>query len=325
MQKGGIRTMMQRILFILLIVIAHYSFCFAQASGNSAYSQSGGKEKAKQNERNKRNPGREGAPTTAVLATVETLGADAGMFIEASVLMNLKADEYVAVFGVLQECASVPECNQKMEATINQFAAELKQLGVGGEDIFVDFVAQNKIYGFQVTGNIAKEYLTGFELKKNVSVHYKNKLLLDKLVIAASKASIFDLIKVDYIVTDTAGAQARLMEEAAKVIKRKAEAYEKLLGTRILAPAQVMVSKPSAYFPTEMYDSYTAYESEGVTNSYYRREFTVQGARKSKTFFFTALDADGFDQVINPIVIEPIVQFTLYLKVRYQIDRPNNK
>ena len=30
----------------------------------------------------------------------------------------------------------------------------------------VDFIAQNKIYGFDVTGNIAKEKLVGFDLKK---------------------------------------------------------------------------------------------------------------------------------------------------------------
>src|SRR4029078_7804031 len=147
----------------------------------------------------------------------------------------------------------------------------------------------------------------------------KNKLLLEKLVIAASKANIFDLIKVDYIVTDTAGAQARLMEEAGKVIKQKAEAYEKLFGAKLLPPAQVLASKPSTYFPTEMYDSYTAQESEEITDYNFRQRYAVQPARKSKTFYFNAVDANGFDQVINPVVIEPVVQFTLYLKVRYEV------
>jgi hypothetical protein len=162
-------------------------------------------------------------------------------------------------------------------------------------------------------------------LKKNVSVHYKNKSLLDKLVIAASKANIFDLIKVDYIVTDTSGAHARLMEEAARVIKQKAAEYEKLLGIRLLPPAQVYAEKPSIYFPTEMYDSYTAYESEEISDNNDRQKYAVQGARKSRTFFFNALDTDGFDQVINPVVIEPVVQFTLYLKVRYEIEQTKNK
>ncbi len=308
--------MMERNLIALLIVIAGYGVCFAQASGNVSYSnsQSGGKARAEQNERNKRTPAKDEAPPTG-----------ASMFVEASVLMNLKADEYVAVFGVSQECVAVPECNQKMDATINQFAGELKQLGIGSEDIFVDFATQNKIYGFQVEGNIAKERLAGFELKKNVSVHYKNKLLLDKLVIAASKANIFDLIKVDYIVTDTGSVQARLMEEAAKVIKRKAAGCEQLLGIRLLPPAQVYAAKPSIYFPTEMYDSYRAQESENISDYNDRQRYVVQGARKSRTFFFNALDANGFDQVINPVVIEPVVQFTLYLKVKYEIEQTKNK
>ena len=242
---------MARNLIAMLIVIAGYGVCFAQASGNVNYSQSGGKSRAEQNERNKRMLTKEEAPPTGD-----------SMFIEASVLMNLKADEYVAIFGVLQECSAVPECNQKMDATTNQFAGELKQLGIGSEDIFVDFAAQNKIYSFQVADNIAKEKLVGFELKKNVSVHYKNKLLLDKLVIAASKAK--------HLRPDQGGLYrnghwrrpARLMEEATKVIRQKAAEYEKLLGIKLLPPAQVYAAKPSIYYPTEMYDSYTAQESE---------------------------------------------------------------
>jgi uncharacterized protein YggE len=305
---------MERVFFTLLIFIAGYGVCLAQVSGNSSYAQTGGKARAEQNERNKRAMAQGEAPPTGT-----------SMFIEASVFMNLKADEYVAVFGVLQECGAVPECNQKMDATTNQFAGELKQLGIGSDDIYVDFAAQNKIYGFQVAGNVAKEKVVGFELKKNVSVHYKNKSLLDKLVIAASKANIFDLIKVDYIVTDTPGAHARLMEEGARVIKQKAAEFEKLLGVRLLPPAQVYAARPGVYFPTEMYDSYTAYESEDISDNNERQKYAVQGARKSRTFFFNALDADGFDQVINPVVIEPVVQFTLYLKVRYEIEQIKNK
>jgi uncharacterized protein YggE len=316
---------MRKILLMLLAVIAGHGVCFAQNSGNSAYSQSGGKASAKQRELNKRMQDRQEGAQPILLTAGEPRQASASSIIEASVLMNLKADEYVAVFGAMQECSAVPECNQKMDATINQFAGDLKQLGISSEDIYVDFTVQNKIYGYRVAENIAKENLVGFELKKNISIHYKNKLLLDKLVIAASKANIFDLIKVDYIVADTAGAQARLREEAAKIIKQKAEMYEKLFGAKLLPPAQVLASKPSIYFPTEMYDSYTAHESEEISDYNVRQRYAVQAARKSKTFYFNALDADGFDQVINPVVIEPVVQFTLYLKVRYEIEQAKNK
>ena len=301
---------MKRSLDLCLITIMCAGACFAQASGNVGYSQAGGNARAEANEKNKRTLAKEDAPPNAT-----------SMFVDASVLMNVKADEYVALFGVAQECNTVAECNQKMDATINEFSGELKRLGIGSEDVFVDFAAQNKIYGYEVAGGVAKEKLVGFELKKNVSIHYRDKLLLDRLVIAASQSRIFDLIKVDYVVRDTGIVQNRLMEEAARIVKLKAARYEKLLDVKLLHPAQVYAERPSIYFPTEMYDSYTAYESEEIGSNYYREKYTVQGARKSRTFFFNPLNADGFDYVMNPVVIEPVVQFTLYLRVKYEIEQ----
>ncbi len=300
---------MKRFLVISLTTIALQSICFAQASGNAAYSQTSGNSRAKQNERSKH-----------VLQQGEAPPSATSMFVEANVMMNVIADEYVAVFGVLQEGSTVAECNQKMDATVGEFSGELRQLGISSENVFVDFAAQNKIYGFQVTGSIAREKLVGFELKKNVAVHYKDKMLLDKLVIAASKAKIFDLIKVDYLVRDPGSIQGKLMDDAAQVVKQKAAMYERLLGIKLQPPVQVYAEKPSIYFPTEMYDSYTASESEEISSDSDRQKYTIQGARKSRTFFFNGLNADGFDHVTNPVIIEPVVQFTLYLKVKYEIE-----
>lgn len=303
---------MKRLLLIVLALVACAAVALAQVSGNVAYSQAGGRAKAEQNERNKRILTKEEMPPTG-----------ASMFIDASVLMNVKADQFVATFAVSQEGTTVAECQEKMDAAIKDFSGELKSLGIGGDEVYVDFVAQNKIYGYAVEGDIAKEKLVGFELKKNVSIHYKDKALLDKLVIAASKTKIFDLVKVDYVVSDTTGVQNRLMEEAAAAIKQKATRYEKLLGTKLLPPAQVYAERPSIYYPTEMYDAYTAAESEEIVR--YRQNYTIQGARKTKTFYFHPLSGDGFDRVVNPVVLEPVVQFTLYLKVKYKIEQPKGK
>ena len=238
------------------------------------------------------------------------------MFVEANVLMNVKADEYVAVFGVAEEGATVAECATKMEATLKAFAAETAKIGVDPKDFVIDFIAQNKIYGFEVSGDLAREKLVGFELKKNALVHYRDAAMLDKLMIAASAAKIFDLIKVDYIVNDIGRVEDRVMEEAEKIIKRKAARYQNLLGKKIL-PAQVYAERPSVHYPTAMYDSYTAQESEQFNAGFDRQRTRVQSARKSRTFYYNGLDGDGFDSVINPVAVEPMVQFTLYLKVKY--------
>jgi uncharacterized protein YggE len=302
--------MRRALISFLTILVASPGLCRGQVSGNVNYSQPGGKARAEQSERGKR-----------VLTRHELPPTGTSMFVEANVLMNVKADEYVAVFGILQEGETVAECSRKMEATIKELAGALKPTGVGDQDLFVDFVAQNKIYGFEVMGDIAREKLVGFELKKNILIHYRDRSLLDKIVLAAARAQVFDLIKVDYIVKDTKRIQDRLMEEAARVIKQKTSRYEKLLGIKLQPPAQVYAERPAVHYPTQMYDSYTAYESEEISSASYRQKYQTQAARKSKTFFFNGLDADGFDDVINPVVVEPAVQFTLYLKVKYEVEQ----
>jgi uncharacterized protein YggE len=289
-------------------LLAFPGLCYAQVGGNAGFAQNGGKGRAIQNERSKH-----------VLTKEEMPPSGTSTFIEANVLMNVRADEFVAVFGISQEGESIAECGAKMDVAVNQFSQELKTLGIADDARFVDFIAQHKNYGFEVTGQIAREKLVGFELKKNISIRYKDTSLLDKIVLAASHLQIYDLIKVDYIVSDLDRIQDRLMEEASRIIKRKTSRYEKLLDIKLQPPAQVFAEKFAIHYPTDMYDSYTAFETEHVGIPANHERLTTQTARKSRTFYFNGLDADGFDAVINPVLTEPVVQFTLYLKLKYEV------
>jgi uncharacterized protein YggE len=281
----------------------------AQIGGNAGYAQGGGRARAEQNERAKRQLTREELPPT-----------ETSMFLDASVLMNVKADEYVATFGVAEEGQTVEACQAKMNATIGAYTESLKPLGLGPPSINVDFTAQTKIYDYKLEPGLAREELTGFEMKKTVAVRFRDKALLDALLAAASRARIHDLIKVDYVVTDPAPIHERLAQEAAAVIKAKAARHERLLGTKLRPGPLVYAERSSVYHPTEMYDSYTAAEFETVPATLDRSRMTVHSLRKSRTFYYNPLGADGFDRVINPVVLEPVVQFTHYLKVKYSID-----
>jgi uncharacterized protein YggE len=275
---------------------------FAQvAGGSAAYNprNRNGAEEARANELAKRN-----------------IPFGEGRFVDASVLMNAKPDEYVAVFGITEEGKTLELARAGMDKAVGSFTANLRQLKISPADTFVDFVALNRIYGYDTSKeNLAKEVVVGFEVKKNVSIRYKDHAMLDKLTAAASKAGIFDLVKVDYVVKDIAGARKRIMEEAAKVIKSKMEEQEQLLGVKVGQPTQVMPSQFSVYYPVEMYDSYVAQESEETYG--YRQGMTVVRARKPRTFYYNPLAAKDFDAAINPSMIEPGVQFAIYVRVKY--------
>lgn len=296
----------------MVILLAGFSLSLAQIGGNINYSDPGGnaKARAEQTEREKRALSKEELPPTG-----------SSTFVECSVLMNVKADEYVAVFGIARDGETLAECAEKMDATVTAFSEDLRALGIGEEDRYVDFVAQNKTYGFELRGDILEEQLVGFELKKNISVHYHETALIEKITLAAARSQVFDLIKVDYIVSEVNLVQDRLMQEAAAIAKRKMARYEQLLGIKLRQPAQIYAEKSAIHYPTQMYDSYRAHESEAIDGGFDRRQYTVHSARKSTTFFYNGLDGDGFDTVINPVVTEPVVQFTLYLKVKYEVEQ----
>jgi uncharacterized protein YggE len=292
----------------LLIVSLAPCTAVAQIGGMGGGGQASGRARARQLEQARSQQTRTEPPS------------DSTMFLEANVLMNVKADEYVATFGVAEEGETVEACQTKMDATLAALTEALKPLGFGPKDLFVDFAAQTKVYGYKVEGNLAREQLVGFELKKTVAIRFRDQALFDRLVAAASRAKIYDLVKVDYVVTKLAPIQERLAEEAAAAIKAKAARHERFLGIRLRPVPQLYGEIFSTYYPTEMYDSYTGGESEMIAGDADRARMTVQSLRKGRTFYYHPLDADGFDRVIDPVILEPVVQFTLYLKLKYEIE-----
>lgn len=289
---------MRKIPWLIVIVLVFSTIVFTQESGNRAYGT--------QRRKPQINSG-------ALTATTD--GKPQIYFVETNVLMNMKADAYVAVFGVVQEAPTAAESNNKLDTQISGFIQSLETLGIKRGDTFIDFITQNKVYDFTTSGTTVTEKFSGFETKKNVAVRYKDREMLGKILSAATKASIFDLIEVKYVVTDLNGVHARLFEEAVKIIKQKEASYANSFGIK-LAPTNLANEKYDAFYPSELYANYQAYEAGSTYGDYNNR---VVQQRKTRTFFYQPLDENYFDTVINQIGIEPMVQFTLYLRMQYDL------
>ncbi|MDQ6787160.1 MAG: SIMPL domain-containing protein [Acidobacteriota bacterium] len=274
--------------------------CFAQESGNRAYGTQ------------RRKP-----QTNSGVLVGNVSGGREVYYVEANVAMNMKADEYIAVFGLVQEAPTAAESNGKVNAQAAGFIHDLENLGIKRGDTFIDFITQNKVYDYTTTGSVTTEKLSGFETKKNIAVRYRDRDLLEKITTAAAKDSIFDLIKIDYVVSDIGAVHARLFEEAVKVVKQKEASYLSSFGVK-LSPTNFANEKYDAFYPGELYASYQAFEAGNTYGDYNNR---VIQQRKTKTFYYEPLDPSDFDSVINPLGIEPMVQFTLYLRMQYDLKK----
>jgi uncharacterized protein YggE len=229
-------------------------------------------------------------------------------FLEATVLMNVKADEYVASFGVQGDGATSLQSEQAVDSKIDALKTKLAALGL--TETFTDFINQAPFYEYDSTGKTATEKLKGYKTAKNILIRYKDRNALRQITNQANAAGIYDLIKIDFVVNDSSGIKNRMLAEAAKIIKSKEQTYSTLGIT--LKPIGVVAEKFRTYSPEELYQDYTAFES-GATQGYKR---VIQKA-KASTSYYSGFDGKDFDLAINQSSLEPNVQAVMYLRVKY--------
>lgn len=293
--------MKTKVFFISATLLLLVSSIFAQVSGNSVYSQNYNSSNGK-------------------LQTVDKLFlTDSTFIIQANVLLNVIADNYVAIFGVAEQSATLTECNEKIEKRIQSFITDLSKLGILQTDIYVDMTTQNKIYDYKVNSSIAEEYLKGFELKKNVIIKFKNIKDLEKMVLSASTFQIYDLVKVDYNVTDINKIYTQLFQTATEIINQKKGLYMAATNAKLSSVSEIYADEFYSYAPSQLYKSYTAYEGSDVYGGY--NSYTKKDLRKSTTYYYDKINYSGFDKIINPIVTEPAVEYILTLQIKFLMEK----
>ena len=231
-------------------------------------------------------------------------------FLEATVLMNLKADEYVVSFGVQGEGQNALLSEQAVDAKIDGLKRSLSGLGIAANETFVDFITQVPFYEYDAAGKTATEKLKGYRTSKNILIRFKDRNALRQITNAANQSGIYDLIKIDFVVNDFAGIKTKMLTEAAKIVKGKEQIYS-TLGVA-LKPVGVVAEKFNTYSPDALYQDYTAYET-GSAQGYKR---TIQKA-KPATSFYSGFDGKDFDLTINSNTLEPNIQAVMYLRVKY--------
>lgn len=285
---------MKKFVLILGLLFFVNSICFAQERANSSTYGSGATK-----------------PTLATgdLAGIESVKDVAQVyFLEATVLMNVKADEYVASFGVQGDGQTSSQSEQSVDSKIDNFKSKL--VGINLNETFVDFINQVPYYEYDSSGKTATEKLKGFKTAKNLLIRYKDRNALRQITNLANASGIYDLIKIDFVVNDASGIKTKMLSEAVKIIKSKEQTYS-ALGIA-LKPVGVSLEKFTTYSPDELYQDYTAYES-GNAQGYKR----VVQKSKASTSYYSGFDAKDFDLALNQNSLEPNVQAVMYLKVKY--------
>ncbi len=247
---------------------------------------------------------------------------------EVNALLNVKADCYVAIFNITQVGETSALVNELLNKRLNSFMDGLKQIRIDTNHIFVDMVSQVPVYEYEVEKKLFSktynEIPIGFELQKNVHIKYSDEKRLDKIVSIASQNEIYDLVKVDYFVENHQLYFDTLRTRSIELITQKAKDFKKL-GFHLDTLHRNIAENAKVNYPVTRYKTYQAYSRPSFAALHKRignNSSKITEAAKSRTMFYSAIPYDNYDIVIHPTILEPVVQFSYSIVMKYLNNPP---
>lgn len=250
---------------------------------------------------------------------VQLLG-DSAIIISSSVLINIQPEKYSITFGLGQVATTPLQAGKLMNEKVQKFRDRLKKMDIAENDMYTDFVSQNKIYDYDLTGNKAIEKESGFEIKKTITVTFTKESMIEAMTEAAAELQIFDVIKVEYFLDDHTPYYKQLFAEAVKQIKDRKDMYVSATGMELLQKTALHTDNLIVIFPSTQYKQYTAYESGDVESNYNSR-LVKKDLRKSSTAYYQGISQNNFDKVFNNNKPGIPIQMALGVSLKYYVKR----
>lgn len=243
---------------------------------------------------------------------------------EVNGLSNVVADGYLAVFNLVQVAPDALEADEIVSNRIANLVEGLAELGIERGDVTVDMVSQVPVYAIEVEKKLFskdtyQEVPVGIELQKNILIYFTEAGQLDAILTAAARSEIYDLVKVDYYVSDREAVYRELRDRCKKYLDEQVSYYQSL-GIRLDTAARALSFTQSVIYPMSRYRDYQASSVsrlKGVTSN-----SGVEQVRKPRTMYYHAFPDQAFQVVINPEIREPVVQYTYSLRVRFTFNQP---
>ncbi len=244
--------------------------------------------------------------------------------LESHIKVNVLPDLLIVHFAVQEQAETVQAAMQLLDSRIELMVAGLNKAGVSRSDVVVDFIQSQRVYGFDDPGesHLLTEHLEGFEIKKNVIFRLTDPAKFETSLKIAAAAGIFDLIKVDYIVTDRQKYQQQALDLALRQLELKQNQVAAILGKQALADREIMEVISNEIQPLQSYRQYTAaavqtVDHANLTNYYRQRNFRILHAHKPATWYYDAQDHHLFDKIEGGYTGQPAVQIVVFIKASF--------
>ncbi|ERI63453.1 hypothetical protein HMPREF1551_01205 [Capnocytophaga sp. oral taxon 863 str. F0517] len=281
--------------FFFSVALVSTTLCFGQASGNLNY----------------QNRGRNSISNSNFSVDFPS---NYDMVVSAKGLANIKADAFVAIFSVVQTGKTAEEATSLMSQRLSPVLSALKAKNM---EAFVDMISFVPMYEFETEKKVFSkrtynEVPTGFELKQNLHIKLHEATRLNELITLLANSEIYDLVRMDYYSTQLDTIKKELKEKVKAAFAEKQKLYETTLGEGFASAEKKITDGFSLTSPSELYNTYEAYSSTPIPN---KRAGNVMQASKTVTQYYQPITNRDFDVVLNPIIVEPMIQVVYEMKM----------
>lgn len=302
---------MKKKILLLCILLIPSSLLFSQVSGNAVYRDS---DRWKiQNEQ---------------IQLAQQYGNDPeDITLSVSALYNAGATGYLAIFHLTQTASSARECDSIFNNRVEGLKQEMEARGVTEYELLTDMLSMVPVYSVEVTKKLFsktyQEIPDGFEIQKNIHIKYKDPNVLDDIITAAAFQEIYDLVKVEYFVDNTDSIYSVLEKECLALLEKRKSTWNDL-GIELDGWWKNVRIVRDVFYPLERYSSYQTKTRRSLKKKNGDLEEVVEIPPKS-TLYYKKVPYKGFDIVFNPEFLEPQIQYTCYLEVKFDVIKPDPK
>ncbi|BAO75095.1 SIMPL domain-containing protein [Winogradskyella sp. PG-2] len=236
--------------------------------------------------------------------------------IDVKALQNVSATTSTAVFNLSQIGPSAEVTNDLMKKRIDSIKMQLNAKGISQKNIAIDVISFIPIYEVEVTKKLFSKTYTevpkGFELQQNIHIQFTKTNQFEAILEACAKSEVYNLVKVDYFIENIQEVYKNLQDQLLKLIEDK-KTYYKVLGFDLAEYNVAIADDKYCYFPKDFYQSYQAYNS--VSFDALKKGKAITSVKKQTSYYYQPLTYESYDVVINPSILEPVVQIGMNIKL----------
>lgn len=248
----------------------------------------------------------------------KTLIPSTTILIDVKALQNVQATTYTAIFNVSQIGETAEHTDALMASRINNIKIKLKNIGILEKDIAIDVISFVPNYEIEVQKKLFSKTFTevpnGFELQQNIHIRFNKTNQFEAILSACAESEIYNLVKVDYYIENITEVYKNLQTQLLNLIEDK-KSYYKSLGFDLATHNVAVADDKYCYFPKDFYQSYQAFNS--VSFEAINKNKGVTTVKKQTSYYYQPLGYESYDVVINPSILEPVVQIGMNIRLQF--------